>query len=59
MFVSIFIINFFILGIMDETEQNIFHSSVCYGPEFTLVIKVMDLTVSVFLFNFLVWDPKI
>ena len=43
------IICFLIPSTMNEVELNIFHSSVCHGSEFTLMIKVMDLIVNVFL----------
>ena len=46
---NFFFFRFLIHGGMDEAEQNNFHSSVCHGPEFSLVIKVMNLTMNIFL----------
>ena len=48
-----FFSRFLIHGVMDEAEQNNFHSSVCHGPEFALVIKVMNLTMNIFLLRIL------
>ena len=54
-----FIIRFLILGMMNEVEQNILYSLIFHGPEFILVMKVIDLTVIIFFLHFLFWDPKI
>ena len=48
---AILIICFLVPSVMDEAKQNNFHSLVCHGPEFTLVIKVMNLTVHGFLLH--------